>query len=87
MIAHAAGVVAPGGRLVYATCSSEPEENEAVVEAFLRTRSEFVPVHAGHVHPDLPPAVVDARGHLRTSPDRHGLEIFFGAVFERRRAL
>ena len=28
---------APGGRLVYATCSSEPEENEEVVEAFLRT--------------------------------------------------
>jgi 16S rRNA (cytosine967-C5)-methyltransferase len=87
MIAHAADVVAPGGRLVYATCSSEPEENESVVDAFLRTRPGFAPVDARHAHPDLPPAVVDERGHLRTSPDRHGLEVFFGAVFERRRAL
>jgi 16S rRNA (cytosine967-C5)-methyltransferase len=87
MIAHGAEVVAPGGRLVYATCSSEPEENEAVVDAFLHSRPSFVPVDARHAHPDLPPAVVDERGHLRTSPDRHGLEVFFGAVFERRRAL
>jgi hypothetical protein len=27
--------------------------------------------------------VIDAGGHLRTTPDRHGLEAFFGAVFER----
>jgi 16S rRNA (cytosine967-C5)-methyltransferase len=87
IIAHAADVVAPGGRLVYATCSSEPEENEGVVEAFLSAHPGFSPVDARHVHPDLPPAVVDERGHLRTSPDRHGLEVFFGAVFERRRAL
>jgi 16S rRNA (cytosine967-C5)-methyltransferase len=87
MIAHAADVVAPGGRLVYATCSSEPEENEAVVETFLAAHPGFAPVDARHAHPDLPPAVVDERGHLRTSPDRHGLEVFFGAVFERRGAL
>jgi hypothetical protein len=31
----------------------------------------------------LPQAVVDDRGHLRTAPDRHGLEAFFGAVFEK----
>ena len=35
MLSNAADVVAPGGRLVYATCSSEPEENEEVVAAFL----------------------------------------------------
>jgi 16S rRNA (cytosine967-C5)-methyltransferase len=84
MLAHAAAMVRPGGRLVYATCSSEPEENEGIAEAFLREASEFGPVDARSVHPQLPPAVVDARGHLRTTPDEHGLEAFFGAVFARR---
>jgi 16S rRNA (cytosine967-C5)-methyltransferase len=85
MLRHAAEVVRPGGRLVYATCSSEPEENEGVADAFLRDAPEFAAVDASRAHPALPPAVVDERGHLRTAPDRHGLEAFFGAVFERRR--
>jgi 16S rRNA (cytosine967-C5)-methyltransferase len=83
MLANAAAVVAPGGRLVYATCSSEPEENEQVVEAFLQDTPGFVAIDAGRVHPSMPAAVIDARGHLRTTPDGHRLEAFFGAVFER----
>jgi 16S rRNA (cytosine967-C5)-methyltransferase len=84
MLQRAAGTVAPGGRLVYATCSSEPEENDAVVDAFLATTPGFAPVDARRASPGLPPAVVDARGWLRTEPHRHGLEAFFGAVLERR---
>jgi 16S rRNA (cytosine967-C5)-methyltransferase len=84
MLQHAAGAVAPGGRLVYATCSSEPEENEGVADAFLSSTTGFAPVHAHAAAPDLPETVIDARGHLRTEPHRHGLEAFFGAVFERR---
>jgi 16S rRNA (cytosine967-C5)-methyltransferase len=84
MLQHAAGAVAPGGRLVYATCSSEPEENEGVADAFLRSTTGFAPVHAHAAAPDLPEMLIDARGHLRTEPYRHGLEAFFGAVFERR---
>lgn len=87
MLQHAAGAVAPGGRLVYATCSSEPEENEGVADAFLSSTTAFAPVHAHEAAPDLPAILVDARGHLRTEPQRHGLEAFFGAVFERRRNL
>lgn len=83
MLQHAADVVARGGRLVYATCSSEPEENDGVVAAFLATTPGFERIDAGRAAPDLPAAVVDARGFLRTDPDRHGLEAFFGAVFER----
>src|SRR5690606_16167841 len=42
MLAHASRAVRPdGGRLVYATCSSEPEENEEVAAAFLRASSDF----------------------------------------------
>jgi 16S rRNA (cytosine967-C5)-methyltransferase len=82
MLGHAAEVVAPGGRLVYATCSSEPEENEAVAERFLAGAPQFVAVDAGTAS-DLPATVVDGHGHLRTLPHVHGLEAFFGAVFER----
>ena len=32
----------------------------------------------------VPAAIVDGRGRLRTTPDQHGLECFFGAVFERK---
>ncbi|MQA29924.1 MAG: 16S rRNA (cytosine(967)-C(5))-methyltransferase RsmB [Luteitalea sp.] len=83
MLANASSVVAPGGRLVYATCSSEPEENEQIAEAFLRQTPGFMAIDARGVHPALPAGVVDDRGHLRTTPDAHGLECFFGAVFER----
>ena len=83
MLRHAAAAVVPGGRLVYATCSSEPEENEDVVAAFLSSIPGFVPLDAREAHPALPPEIVDDRGHLRTEPHRHGLEAFFGAVMVR----
>ena len=85
MLQHAAEAVAPGGRLVYATCSSEPEENEGVVDAFLATSREFSPLDARDAAPGLPRGVIDARGRLRTEPHAHGLEAFFGAVLERRK--
>jgi 16S rRNA (cytosine967-C5)-methyltransferase len=86
MLQHAAEHVAPGGRLVYATCSSEPEENEALAAAFLTTTPGFTPLHAGAATSRLAATLIDPRGHLRTQPHLHGLEAFFGAVFERRQA-
>jgi len=82
MLKHAAAAVKPGGRLVYATCSSEPEENEDVARAFLACTGTFHAVDAQSVHGALSP-LVDGRGYLRTEPDRHDLEMFFGAVFHR----
>ena len=84
MLQAAAGVVKPGGRLVYATCSSEPEENAVVVEAFLSSRQDFRPLARPALLADgMPEAVVDSMGHLVTRPDKHGLEAFFAAPLER----
>jgi 16S rRNA (cytosine967-C5)-methyltransferase len=83
LLTRAAEVVAPGGRLVYATCSSEPEENEQVVAAFLAAHPAFRPhdLRDGG-HPALQP-FLDARGQLRTLPFAHGLEAFFAAALVR----
>ena len=83
MLRRAAEAVRPGGRLIYATCSSEPEENEQVVARFLERCPRFVPAV-----PDTVPAVarvLDRNGHLRTLPFRHGVEAFFAAVLAYRR--
>ena len=82
MLRHAAAQVAGGGRLVYATCSSEPDENEAVVDAFLAAAPQFRPVDVRTAAPALGP-VADDRGHLKTQPHLHDLEAFFAALFER----
>ncbi len=64
----AAALVKPGGRLVYCTCSLEPQEGEAQIEAFLARHPQFrrAPVSA-HEIGDLAFAV-DARGDIRTLP-------------------
>jgi 16S rRNA (cytosine967-C5)-methyltransferase len=79
LLGRAAGVVRPGGRLVYATCSSEPEENERVVDAFLSAHPQFS-LHDLRADGLLPDEVVDARGMMRTAPFAHGLEAFFAAA-------
>jgi 16S rRNA (cytosine967-C5)-methyltransferase len=87
MLDRAAMAVRPGGRLVYATCSSEPDENEAVVEAFLQGHPHFAMAPADEVRAGLPPParpLVDDRGLLHTWPWRDGLEAFFAATVVRR---
>ena len=76
----AASAVKAGGRLIYATCSSEEEENEAVVGAFI-AESGFNLIVPTHLPPPIT-ALLDSRGRLRTYPFRDSLEAFFAAVLE-----
>jgi 16S rRNA (cytosine967-C5)-methyltransferase len=64
ILESAAGVVAPGGLLVYSTCSLEPEENEERVHAFLRSRPDFRVEATGAAPADL----VRADGMLSVTP-------------------
>jgi 16S rRNA (cytosine967-C5)-methyltransferase len=86
MIRNAATAVRPGGRLIYATCSSEPEENERVVSSFVAENGKFALIDLRSERPagfDVLDPVIDDRGVLRTLPHEHGLEAFYGAVLRR----
>ena len=86
MIRNAAKAVRPAGRLIYSTCSSEPEENERVVSSFLAANRDFAQIDLRADKPAYFEAldpVLDECGALRTSPAEHGLEAFYGAVLRR----
>jgi 16S rRNA (cytosine967-C5)-methyltransferase len=76
----ASTIVAPGGILVYSTCSLEIEENDAQVERFLSDHPEWKlePPPDGSV----PASVLDA-GRLRVLPQRHGTDGSFAARLRR----
>jgi len=77
---QASRLVKPGGRLVYATCSVLPAENERQVEAFLQRHPGFTvtPIAEAGL-----PAELASGPYLRLSPLRHGTDGFFAAVLTR----
>jgi 16S rRNA (cytosine967-C5)-methyltransferase len=69
---------------VYATCSSEPEENEALALDVLRTHPGVTRVDLRQVAlpSSMAPLLTD-EGALRTWPHVHGLDAFYAVVLEK----
>jgi 16S rRNA (cytosine967-C5)-methyltransferase len=82
LLQAAAPLVRPGGAIVYAVCSMEPEEGEAVVETFLASRPTFRRANARPFLPESARALVGGDGCLRTAPDLDGMDGFFAARIE-----
>jgi len=89
ILAAAAALTRPGGRLVYATCSLLSEENEAIVDAFLAAHPAYraVPARAALAAQgiEVPPVRAHAAHgeHLWLLPHVHGTDGFFAALLER----
>lgn len=80
MLDSAADMVKPGGSLIYAVCSLEPEEGEAQIDAFLARRPDY---QVRKADPNIDGITPDANGYLRILPgmleNRGGLDGFFTA--------
>jgi len=79
LLASASTVVRPGGLLVYATCSLEPEENEAQVEGFLETHADF----QREPPDDALPTLLSQKGDLMTLPQRDRMDGAYAARLRR----
>jgi len=86
ILQQASRLVRPGGRLVYATCSFLPEENEQQVTQFLEQNPEFLLIPATEC---LPAALINSVGEdgmMRLRPDLHQTDGFFAAVMQKKPA-
>ncbi len=79
----AARLVKPGGRLIYATCSLLPAENERQVEAFVDRHPAFSQVHIAEVLGGERASALGRDGQLHMSPEAHGSDGFFAAILSR----
>lgn len=88
ILTSAARLLKPGGRLVYATCSLIPDENEAIAEAFTAAHPDFVPLNAaealGSAGVENAGDLVTPAGHLRLWPHLHRTDGFFAAVWQKK---
>ncbi len=92
ILQSASRLLKSGGRLVYATCSVLPAENEDIAQAFGLANPEFVPLEASQVLAGLkveqaPTLCVGGENggrYLRLWPQRHATDGFFAAVWQKK---
>ncbi|MFA5701457.1 MAG: 16S rRNA (cytosine(967)-C(5))-methyltransferase RsmB [Desulfuromonas sp.] len=83
---NAAAHVAPGGRLVYALCTTTNEESVAVIEAFLQQNPDFIREDLHALVPASWRTLITPAGHFTTLSCTHAhMDCFFAAVLRRRR--
>ena len=83
ILEQASQAVRNGGKLLYSTCSSEPEENEEVIASFLKLHPKFSILGAKSLRESSGvtlASAINSSGHLRTYPFLHGLDAFFATV-------
>jgi len=78
----AATLLKPGGRLVYATCSVLPEENDGIIDAFLERHDSFKECDVA-AQLSRAGVALDTGSRLRLLPHLHGCDGFFAAILER----
>ncbi|MFZ5449250.1 MAG: 16S rRNA (cytosine(967)-C(5))-methyltransferase RsmB [Thermodesulfobacteriota bacterium] len=80
MLEEAARIIKSEGHLLYITCTTEPEENEAQIDNFLFRHPEFRLATDSGLLPPQARNLVQPPGFFRTSPEDHDLDAFFAAV-------
>jgi len=89
ILQSASRLLKPGGRLVYATCSLLPQENEEIAKAFTQANKEFSPLPAAEILSNLKVAGAASLcsggegggDYLRLWPHRHRTDGFFAAIW------
>lgn len=81
LLKKASSLLAPGGYIVYSTCTIEPEENGEIIERFLAENNEFTLIDARE---SLDPKLVDDNGCIQTLPDVHKVDGSFAAKIQRK---
>ena len=79
-----AAQLSSGGRLVYATCSTEPEENEEVIEKFLSSHTDFTAAKPPATFPTAARHLIGSDHALRTEPGRDDVDAYYATVLTKK---